>query len=252
MTQANNYDHYAAARQVALKAGQSLPHRFVEKPAMKRLIPDLHGKRVLMLGCGTGEESMLLESFGGVSMTGIDMSAESVRLANDTYQDHQFLVGDMHELPFDDASFDFVYSSLTVHYSATPRAVYEEVMRILKPGGVFQFSIAHPMRWASERIELEGRSVKLLGYSEGNETPRLYGSYSDFGQYSETFASGEVLQFWVGPPSMHFGLLRDAGFTVNEFIETKAIEEAETVNPAYYARFSHFPQFMVFSAMKLR
>jgi ubiquinone/menaquinone biosynthesis C-methylase UbiE len=250
MNRANNYDRYAAARQTALKTGQSLPHRFVEKPAMRQLIPDLHNKRILMLGCGTGEESVLLESFGGADMTGIDTSAESVRLANDTYPNHQFMVGDMHQLPFDGASFDFVYSSLTVHYSATPLAVYEEIMRVLKPGGSFQFSISHPMRWASERTTLEGRSVKLLGYSEGDEMPRLYGDYSSFKEYSETFPSGEVLKFWVGPPSFHFGLLRRAGFRVNEFIETKAIEEAKTVNEAYYTRFSHFPQFTVFSADK--
>lgn len=246
----NDYDHYAAQRQEELKKGEKLPHRFVEKPAMKKLLPNLTNKKILMLGCGTGEESLLLEEFGAASMSGVDLSKESVRLANESYPNHSFSVADMHKLDFEDASFDFVYSSLTIHYSSHPLDVYKEIMRILKPGGTLQFSIGHPMRWASERVSIEGIQTKLMGYTEGNTPPRLYGNYSEFKQYDETFPSGEVLQFWIGPPSMHFSLLRDAGFDVKSFVETKAIEECREVNEYYYERFSHFPQFVVFVAEK--
>lgn len=247
---ANDYDHYAAMRQKALQTGKTLSHRFVEKPAMKALIPDLRGKKVLMLGCGTGEESMLLENFGADEMTGIDQSAESIRLAARTYPTHTFITGDMHTLPFDDASFDFIYSSLTIHYSETPLRVYQEVMRVLRPGGVFQFSVGHPMRWASARMTVDGVTTKLLGYTEGDEPVRRYGSFSDFAQYEETFRTGETLRFWVGPPSMHFALLREAGFDVTDFIETRAIEEVKEVDTNYFDRFNHFPQFIIFTARK--
>jgi ubiquinone/menaquinone biosynthesis C-methylase UbiE len=247
MTDANNYNQYAARRQEALKKGQSLLHRFVEKPAMKKLIPSLDTKQVLMLGCGTGEESMLLEEFGAVGMTGIDSSSESIRLANESYPTHTFVVGDMHQLPFDDASF--IYSSLTIHYSSNPIGVYKEAMRVLKPDGIFQFSIGHPMRWASEKITLNDRPTKLLGYTE-DDTPRLYGDYSGFNEYEETFPSGETLRFWIGPPSMHFKLLRDSGFIIDSFVETKAIEETKDTDKSYYERFSHFPQFTIFTARK--
>ena len=48
--------------------GEKLPHRFVEKPAMRKLLPNLANKKVLMLGCGTGEESLLLEELGATAM----------------------------------------------------------------------------------------------------------------------------------------------------------------------------------------
>jgi ubiquinone/menaquinone biosynthesis C-methylase UbiE len=246
----NDYDQYAAQRQEELKKGEKLLHRFVEKPAMKKLLPDLSSKKVLMLGCGTGEESVLLEEFGATNMIGVDLSKESVRLANETYPNHSFSVADMHNLDFEDVSFDFVYSSLTIHYSSHPFDVYKEILRVLKPGGTLQFSIGHPMRWASESIGIDGKQTKLMGYTEGETRPRLYGNYSDFKKYDETFPSGEVLQFWIGPPSMHFGLLRQAGFEVTDFIETRAIEETKQVNEYYYERFSHFPQFAVFAAVK--
>lgn len=84
MTQANDYDRWAADRQKGLKAGESLPHRFVEKPAMRKLLPDLHNKRVLLVGCGTGEESQLLSEYGAADMVGIDLSRESIRLAKES------------------------------------------------------------------------------------------------------------------------------------------------------------------------
>ncbi|MDN5275018.1 MAG: ubiE/COQ5 methyltransferase family protein [Candidatus Saccharibacteria bacterium] len=246
----NDYDQYAAQRQKELKKGEKLPHRFVEKPAMRKLLPNLKDKKILLLGSGTGEESMLLEEFGAGPMVGIDLSKESVRLANESYPKHEFRVADMHKLPFDDSTFDFVYSSLTIHYSSTPIEVYKEVMRVLKPGGVFQFTVAHPMRWASERIMINEVPTKVMGYTEGDRPPRLYGNYSGFQVYDETFSSGETLRFWVGPPSMHFGLLRQAGFVVTDFVETKAVEETKQVDEYYFERFSRFPQFVVFVAKK--
>jgi ubiquinone/menaquinone biosynthesis C-methylase UbiE len=246
----NDYDKFAAHRQDELKRGEKKPHRFVEKPAMRKLLPNLANKEVLMLGCGTGEESILLEEYGATSMRGVDLSAESVRLANETYPKHSFSVADMHKLDFEDSLFDFVYSSLTVHYSANPIDVYKEVWRVLKPGGTFQFSIGHPMRWASERVVIDNIPHKLMGYTEGDTKTRLFGNYSDFQEYDETFPSGEVLRFWVGPPSLHFGLLREASFDVNNFVETKAVEECREVDENYFERFSHFPQFVVFVAVK--
>lgn len=246
----NDYDKFAAQRQDKLKKGEKLPHRYVEKPAMRKLLPNLKNKDILMLGCGTGEESLLLEEHGAASMKGVDLSVKSIRLANESYPKHSFFVADMHKLDFADDSFDFVYSSLAVHYSANPINVYKEVWRILKPGGTFQFSIGHPMRWASERVVIDKISHKLMGYTEGDTKQKLFGNYSDFREYDETFPSGEVLRFWIGPPSLHFGLLRDAGFDVSDFVETKAIEECRQVNENYFQRFSHFPQFIVFVAKK--
>ncbi len=250
MTSTNDYDKFAAERQERFKKGESLPHRFVEKPAMRSILPDLANKSVLMLGCGTGEESKLLEEFGASSMQGMDLSEVSVQLANKSYPTHTFIQGDMHKLGFPDNTFDFVYSSLTIHYSDNPKAVYEEVMRVLKPGGRLQFSVGHPMRWASERIDINGLTSKVLGFTEGDDDFRAYGSYSAFDKYDETFSTGETLSFWVGPPSMHFKLLRDCGFVVSEFIETKAIVETQEVNSNYFKRFSQFPQFTIFAADK--
>jgi len=251
MTKINNFDAWAVLRQKQRKHGDNLPERFVEKPAMKRLLPDLHGKKVLLLGCGTGEESLLVARRGAVDMIGIDISKESIRIAKESYPKTAFAVGDMHKLAFEDASFDFIYSSLVVHYSARPESVYREILRVLKPGGVLQFSVGHPMRWASERIELDGVTTKVLGYSESAAKPRLYGTYSTFKPCTETFPSGESLRFWVASPSTQFKLLRKVGFVVEEFVETQPVAACKKVDQYYYERNHEFPQFCVFVARKV-
>ena len=50
-----------------LKKGTKRPHRFIEKTMMRELLPNLTGKKVLMLGCGTGEESLMLNEFGNLN-----------------------------------------------------------------------------------------------------------------------------------------------------------------------------------------
>ena len=107
----NDYDKFAKMRQEQLQKGQKRPHRFLEKPMMRELLPDLSGKKILMLGCGTGEETLILTQYGGRDMIGVDNSAESIRLAKETYPEFEFIVADMHSLPFEDETFDFVHES---------------------------------------------------------------------------------------------------------------------------------------------
>lgn len=252
MKRINNYDDFAEEKQKRLQQGTEPPHIFVEKPAMRSVLPNLKDMKILLIGCGTGEETIMLEEFGAENITGVDISKLSISLANSTYPQHSFQIGDMNNLEFDDNSFDFVYSSLAIHYSPEPLRVYKEVCRILKPGGVFQFSTLHPIRWASVIQNVNGKDVKMLGYSIGyNDKPDIYGDYLNLQKASEKLLHGETIEYWVGPPSMHFKLLKESGYEVVDFLESKAIEETKETLPYYYERFSRMPQFVVFKARKL-
>jgi SAM-dependent methyltransferase len=251
MIKDNDYDSVAAERQKRFMNGESKPHRFVEKPAMQKLLPSLKGKRVLMLGCGTGEESKILEAKNAARLVGIDISKVSIDLANKTYPKHDFRVGDINtKLDFEDETFDFVYSSLALDYADSPLRVYKEVYRILKNKGKFQFSVPHPVRWSSEVVNINGVPTELMGWSNDNMYPRVYGNYMKYAQHRHTFTIESPIKIWVGPPSMHFRLLKQAGFTVDDFIETQAIEETKKVDAYYFERFSKLPQFSIFLASK--
>ena len=177
---ANDYDRFAKERQEQLKKGEKRPHRFIEKPMMRDLLPDLTGKKVLMLGCGTGEESTMLNEFNAADIVGIDLSEESIRLARDSYPNCTFVVGDMHELPFDDDTFDFVYSSLAVHYSETPESVYREISRVLKKDGQLLFSVGHPLRWACEEKVIDGVDCRVIAHGIDDDNGVEIGNYNTF------------------------------------------------------------------------
>lgn len=252
----NDYDKFALKRQQDIINGLKPSHRFVEKPMMKSMMPDLKDKRILMLGCGTGEESVLLESFGAdpKNIVGIDLSSNSIEIAKKSYPDIEFIVGDMNSLPFDDNTFDFCYSSLAVHYSGTPNKVYNEVYRVLKSDGLFLFSVVHPLRWASEEKSIDGDIARVIGCSKSDKERHVYGKYHTFEKH--TFSSfawqddGEILEFYVGSPSMHFKLLKSAKFDIIDFTESKCVEEAKEVDINYYTKNVEVPQFMAFLAKK--
>ena len=204
----NDYDRFAKARQEELLKGEKKPHRFIEKPMMKDMLKDLNNKKVLMLGCGTGEESKLLKEFGATNIVGVDLSEVSIKLAKETYPEYNFIVGDMHHLPFEEDSFDFVYSSLAIHYSDDPEKVYQEVYRILKEGGYLLFSIGHPLRWSSDEVLIDNKECNVIGYEKSSDENKVYGNYNTFSKRNHYFANDEVLSFYVGPPSMQFKLLK--------------------------------------------
>jgi len=75
----------------------------------------------------------------GARAHGIDISEPTVRQARAAFGTDagslQAAIGDVRHLPFDDASFDAVYSMGTIeHFDETERAV-AEIARVLKPGG---------------------------------------------------------------------------------------------------------------------
>ena len=246
----NDYDKFAKERQELLKKGGKRPHRFIEKPMMRELLPDLTNKKVLMLGCGTGEESMMLSEFGTTNIVGIDISEESIRLAKESYPDCEFIVGDMHKLPFENNSFDFVYSSLAIHYSGTPEEVFKEIYRVLKTDGELLFSVGHPLRWACEEKEIDGINCRVIAHGIDNDNDVMIGNYNTFKRHDHYFKNGEVLSFYVGSPSTYFKLLKKSSFIIEDFSEGICTAEAKELDYNYWNKYHEIPQFMAFLVRK--
>ena len=246
----NDYDKFAKMRQNEILTGEKKSHYYVEKPMMKSMLPDLTNKKVLMLGCGTGDESIFLKEYGAKEIVGIDISEESIKIAKATYPDVQFLIADMHEIPFENESFDFVYSSLVIHYSEYPESVYREIYRVLKKDGELLFSVGHPLRWSVEEMKIDNKKMRVIGYLNSQTENEVYGNYNTFSKHVHKFNNDETLAFYVGNPSMHFKLLRKVGFLVEDFTESKCIEKAKEEDFNYYFKYSELPQFMAFLVKK--
>lgn len=247
----NEYDKFAEMRQRELKEKSKKSHSFVEKPMMSSMLPNLLGKKILLLGCGTGEEIEILEKAKASNMVGIDLSKRSIEIAKKTYPKYNFLVADMYNIPFEDKSFDFVYSSLVLHYAKDVDKVIKEVKRVLKPGGGFLFSVGHPLRWSTVKINIEGANYSVLGYDNNDTAKENIGEYMSYNSHKHYFPNNEVLEFFSGPPSMYFKLLVKNGFEVIDFSESQCIEECKKIDINYYKRFHEFPQFMAFYSKKI-
>lgn len=109
--------------------------------ALQALADDLpDGARVLDLGCGGGRGA--LRAFDGFETVGLDFSRAQLSLAR--YRvDADLVLGDMATLPFATDSFDAVTALYSVIHLPVEqhRTVYDEVARVLRPGGRFLLTI---------------------------------------------------------------------------------------------------------------
>jgi len=97
----------------------------------------VNGTKALDYGCGSGRSTRLLKKLGfdalGVDISKAMLQQASSRAADEAY--HHIVSG---ELPFDDASFDLVFSSyvfLEVPSISEIEKILKEVKRVLKPDG---------------------------------------------------------------------------------------------------------------------
>lgn len=100
------------------------------------------GDKILDLGCGTGTLTLLLKSKQPAAhVSAIDADPQILGMARDKASRAGFDI-DFHQvmsnaLPFPDASFDHVFSSLVFHHLTREQKLgtLQEVRRILRPGG---------------------------------------------------------------------------------------------------------------------
>jgi len=98
------------------------------------------GKRVLEVGCGRGSMSAFFSS-KGYKCTLLDQSSEVINTAKKIYKKNKlsasFHIGDANALPFEDNSFDVVFSiGLLEHFKNIEKPINEQI-RILDKGGLF-------------------------------------------------------------------------------------------------------------------
>jgi MPBQ/MSBQ methyltransferase len=115
-----------------------------QRPATVRLA-ELVGfagtERVLDVGSGLGGPSRYLAWHYGCRVSGVDLTAEFVRVAEmltrltGLVDNVDYRQGNALDLPFEDASFDVVWSQNAAMNIADRERLYREMRRVLKPGG---------------------------------------------------------------------------------------------------------------------
>ncbi|MBZ9889702.1 class I SAM-dependent methyltransferase [Mesorhizobium sp. BR1-1-3] len=136
-----------------------------EWPAMRAMLPDVGGLRVVDLGCGFGWFCRWAREHGAAQVLGLDLSEKMLARARAAGPDAgiSYETADLDRLSLPEASFDLVYSSLALHYVEDVSRLFGTVHRALAPGGYFVFSTEHPIFMAPTKpgwvIDSEGRKT---------------------------------------------------------------------------------------------
>lgn len=108
---------------------------------------DLNTGELLDAGCGSGWVSRLIaREKPDVTVTGIDITTEFVdyavrRAEEEKLNNLTYVTGDITKLPFEDESFDFVWSQLVVFFLPNPEIAFAEFARVLRPGGQVRVAV---------------------------------------------------------------------------------------------------------------
>ena len=112
----------------------------------------LKGKVCLDAGCGSGRYSVALALHGVASVTAVDISDSGLKEASRRAKDFpqiSFQQASVLDLPFEDATFDFVWSAGVIHHTLDFDRSLSELIRVLRPGGKLFLLIygAGGLRW---------------------------------------------------------------------------------------------------------
>lgn len=123
------------------------------------------GSRVLDVGCGLGGSARYLAAEQKCRVTGIDLTQEYVDVASaladmvGLSDQVAFRRASALAMPFDDGSFDVVWTQHVQMNIADKRAFYREIARVTRPQGLFLFHdifqgdggpLHYPVPWAEE------------------------------------------------------------------------------------------------------
>ncbi len=124
----------------------------------ERLLGDVQGKNILELGCGGGQNAIVLAKWGA-TVWGIDQSAKQLEYARQLASREEvaveFLEANMESIPeLKENLFDIILSSHAINYVENLQAVFRECKRLLKPGGRVVLCLGHPIAFfAWEALE---------------------------------------------------------------------------------------------------
>ncbi|MBS0548363.1 MAG: class I SAM-dependent methyltransferase [Proteobacteria bacterium] len=208
-----------------------------EWPALRAMLPDLAGRKVVDLGCGFGWFCRFAREAGATSVLGLDVSKNMLARARETTADPAIAYrrADLETLDLPAAAFELVYSSLVLHYIVALPALLAAVHRTLVPGGRFVFSIEHPINTAPGDPKWVGDTWPIDRYFD--EGPRT----------TDWLAKGVVKQHRT--LATYFNALVATGFTVLRLEEWGPTDAQIAAHPEW-AHERQRPPFLLVSAAR--
>jgi SAM-dependent methyltransferase len=182
-----------------------------------RVLPDLSGKDVVELGCGTAYFGAWLKRAGATRVVGVDVTPAQLATARRLNEQHglglEFVEANAEETGLPAGSFDLAFSEYGASIWCDPAKWIPEAARLLRPGG--------------ELVFLRGSTLSLLCLSDdpgGKVGERLLRPQR--GLYRlEWYDDDPGVEFHPPAPEL-FRILRESGFELLDLRELYAPEDA--------------------------
>lgn len=246
MSKQNIYDNETFFTEYQkLRAREVNANNLFEIPTLYSILPDLEGKRILDLGCGTGERCIDYLKRGALKVTGIDISENMLSVAKSKNCDPRitYLKMPMEDIGGIDETFDVVISSLAIHYVEDFRGVVSNVSRLLSDGGYFVFSQEHPMATC-----YSGKGDRWTRDENGVKLHVNIANYCVEGKRESTWFV-EGVERYHRMFSTIVNDLADNGLSIVRMEEPYPTEELVKKYPEYYDLY-HKPDFLFIKAVK--
>lgn len=134
-----NYDQFAQKYAQGTEELEEATRRYFYS-----LLPDLQGKAILDVGCGSGHDAAYYAA-QGAAVSGVDISEQEIAMAREKVAG-VFVPAPMEQLPFDAETFDIVTSFYAIQHTEDVPKTLLEMLRVAKPGGVIMILAKHPFR----------------------------------------------------------------------------------------------------------
>ncbi|MFZ2189199.1 MAG: methyltransferase domain-containing protein [Candidatus Magasanikiibacteriota bacterium] len=136
-----------------------------EKDQVLPLLGDIKDKKILDVGAGNGRlASRLVKE--GTEVTALDVSEEMLKKIDQKFNKNltkiKTVIGDAECLPFEDSSFDIVIATFLIVHLKDLNLFFDEVYRVLKPGG--KFLVTNINQRKAPEIKTEQGLVEIESY----------------------------------------------------------------------------------------
>lgn len=218
---------------------------FVEQPAMKSVIPTLHGKLILDLGCGAGHLARYCIENGAARVLGVDISRNMIDQANkeNKHENIDYICMPIEDLELTDYKFDIIISSLAVHYIEDYSALVEKVSQLLNKNGAFIFSTEHPM------VTARREKNNWIKDTEGNRLHYAVDHYQEEGKREEHWYVDGVIKYHRTVSTLLNTLINN-GLVLEKIIEPQSIPAGLEIMPKLIHE-ARKPSFMIIKASKM-
>ena len=220
--------------------------RFI-MPHMLAYMGDVHGLRILDLGCGEGGYARALAA-AGAAVTAVDCSQAAIAYALAQAQRegleiacHVRNANDLFGIP--DASFDVVLSSMMLMDVEDLDGTLREAVRVLKHGGRMFVSMLHPC--------FDGNHESGIGRQGAGETREVVvKNYFEPREWEAPLPNGTTSVIWRHRTlSEYVKAFLAAGLTISDLHEPRATQQ-EAAEFRSLTMFRRIPLFLYWELMK--